>query len=180
MFEPILAIDRLITSSLYSLLPHNSFFDSFFSFFSLRGLTIFVWIFLFFVFWYRERHDKTHHHFFWAFVASFGTTTILVNFILKNIFLRVRPSILFEIAQTGCPTDFSFPSGHASSAFAGAVIFAFYDKKRRYLYYGIASLVSLSRVYLGCHFVGDIIFGAILGYFIGKVSLKLLSNRKVL
>jgi len=180
MLDTFILFDRWITAQISSLLPHSAFFDGLFSFFSLHGLTFIIWVLLFFIFWYQERKDKTHHHFFFAFAASFGLTSIMVNYVLKNVFLRARPWIIQGIMNTGCPSDYSFPSGHASGAFAGAVVFAYFDKKRALLYYGIATLISLSRVYLGCHYMLDVVFGALIGYLIGKVAIWLLSSRKIL
>jgi len=180
MIGAIIQFDQVITTNLSSLLPHNTIFDAFFSFFSLHGLTVIIWMILFFVFWQNERKDKTHHHFFLAFVTSFSITTFLVNIVLKNIVQRTRPWIDRGLLETSCPSDFSFPSGHAAGAFAGAVIFSYFDKKRQWLYYGIATCISFSRIYLGCHYLLDVVFGALIGFFISKAIILYLSSRKIL
>jgi len=72
-----------------------------------------------------------------------------------------------------CPLDFSFPSSHAAFAFSAAVILTSYDKKRWYLYYGIAFLVSFSRIYLGCHYVLDLVLGAIIGFTVSQFILHI-------
>jgi len=180
MIGAIIQFDQAITASLSSLLPHNAFLDAFFSFFSLLGLTMIIWMILFFIFWQNERKDKTHHHFFLAFVASFGITSVLVNIVIKNIAHRTRPWIEQGLLETFCPSDFSFPSGHAAGAFAGAVIFSYFDKKHQWLYYGIALLISFSRIYLGCHYLLDVVFGALIGFFISKAILLYLASRKIL
>jgi len=179
MISAIFQFDQAITARLSSLLPHNAFFDTFFSFFSLLGLTMIVWIILFFVFWRNEQKDKTHHHFFLAFVTSFSITSVLVNIVIKNIAHRTRPWIEQGLLETFCPSDFSFPSGHAAGAFAGAVIFAYFDKKRAWIYYFIAFLISFSRIYLSCHYLLDVIFGALIGYTIGVLSIKILMKVKI-
>jgi len=180
MFDTIIRLDQAITIRLSILLPHDTIFDAFFSFFSLHGLTVIIWMILFFVFWQNERKDKTHHHFFLAFVTSFSITTFLVNILLKNIVQRTRPWIDRGLLETSCPSDFSFPSGHAAGAFAGAVIFSYFDKKRQWLYYGIATCISFSRIYLGCHYLLDVVFGALIGFFISKAIILYLSSRKIL
>ena len=180
MLSHIISIDQQVTSFVSSVLPHNTFFDYFFSFLSLQGLTGIIWIFLFFFFLYRERFDNTHKEFIISFLMSFLTTSFLVNVVLKNIIMRERPWVVQQISDAICPKDFSFPSGHASGAFAGAIIFAHFDPKRKWLYYGIAGLISLSRIYLTCHYMLDVIIGALIGFSVGWVTLKILSYRKII
>lgn len=180
MLDSIALIDRQITTYISSFLPHNSLFDVLFTFLSLQGLTIIIWIILFSFFVYKERFDNTHKQFVIAFLLSFLTTGFLVNIVIKNIVMRDRPWVVQQISGTVCPDDFSFPSGHASGAFAGAIIFAHFDKKRRWLYYGIAGLISLSRIYLHCHYTFDITAGAMIGYLIGWTTLHVLTHRKII
>ncbi len=59
----------------------------------------------------------------------------------------------------------SFPSGHTQSAFSAAGFFALYFRRRQVLLYFAASTIAISRVYLGAHFVSDIVVGAALGWF---------------
>ncbi|SOC21567.1 phosphatase PAP2 family protein [Rhodobacter maris] len=60
--------------------------------------------------------------------------------------------------------DWSFPSDHATAAFAIAVSFALQALPRRALaFLAVAVLVSLSRVYVGTHYLGDVSGGAATG-----------------
>jgi undecaprenyl-diphosphatase len=115
-----------------------------------------------------------------------ATTTTLV-FVLKRVFMRVRPcsclagvkSLVFD-----APTDPSFPSGHAAGSFAFAVFLALVLVRRspepaRLRWAGAAALVvfaagvGLSRIALGVHFPGDVLSGALLGTLIGTVGARL-------
>lgn len=73
----------------------------------------------------------------------------------------------------------SFPSGHAQTAFTFAHIFAFLvsrsslsERARRNLrigFYVVATLVAVSRVYVGAHFPLDVVAGAFIGVACSQV-----------
>jgi undecaprenyl-diphosphatase len=65
------------------------------------------------------------------------------------------------------PSSPSFPSGHATTAFAAAVATAMLIPSLRWPALILAALVSFSRVYLGVHYPIDIIAGAVLGAAVG-------------
>jgi len=180
MLEKLIYFDIVITNFLKNLLPHNFFFDLFFSFFSLKGNAIFVWILVIIIalFLEEKKHpgiSKNDKKFIIVFTLSFLTTAFLVNYPLKNFFHRPRPNQLISIT---CPTDFSFPSGHAATAFAAATVLTFFDKKRRFFYSTIAFLIAYSRIYLGCHYFLDVLAGGVVGIIISKIILSIITNLK--
>ena len=61
----------------------------------------------------------------------------------------------------------SFPSGHTTVSFAVAYAIGTQYPRLRPLLYALASLVGLSRVYIGAHYPSDIAGAAILGVIIG-------------
>lgn len=67
--------------------------------------------------------------------------------------------------------QFSFPSGHALNAFAVATIVAATLSWTTPLLLLVAIGVATSRVFLGRHFLGDVIAGAAIGVTIGFVVL---------
>ena len=65
----------------------------------------------------------------------------------------------------------SFPSGHAIGAFSIATVVANRYQHRRWVpiaVYGLATVISLSRVTTSAHFPSDVFLGASLGYVIAK------------
>ena len=88
---------------------------------------------------------------------------------LKSFFKHSRP--FWESASLGLSSaeSFSTPSGHAQSSAAlfGQVAWFSADKRRGRLWAILLAivivLVALSRVYLGVHFPGDILWGAAVG-----------------
>jgi len=162
-------IDLFLTGIIRFILPQNKFFDIFFSFFSLAGNSILIWAIIIAALLIFE--EKRERRFVIYFFAAFLITAFTVNIVLKNVFQRQRPYIRFkqEISKTICPSDFSFPSGHAATAFAGAMALSCFHKKRKYYFYATAVLISLSRVYFQCHFFIDVVAGAVIGYLISRI-----------
>jgi membrane-associated phospholipid phosphatase len=58
----------------------------------------------------------------------------------------------------------SFPSGHATAAFAVATVETHFHPRQALLWYGGAALISASRVWLHRHYIHDVLAGAALGY----------------
>lgn len=183
----LLNLDYSLTNFFSKIVTHNQFFDSFFAFFSLKGSSILIWILVILIAVILEERknpgiSKRDKKFIIIFSLSFLLTAFISDIVLKNIFLRTRPFLTnynhLQLFSTSfnCPLDFSFPSAHAATAFTSATILTFFDKKRRWLYYIIAVLISYSRIYLGCHYFADVFLGAILGYLISKIIL--LINKK--
>ncbi len=115
---------------------------------------------------------------------SFNSSMIIINLILsallneglKHIIQRSRPDILRLIDIHG----YSFPSGHSmvSMSFYGLLIFLClrnYKTKWKYIIISLFTIlilaIGLSRIYLGVHFVSDVLGGFCLGIaWIGAFS----------
>ena len=66
----------------------------------------------------------------------------------------------------------SFPSGHATGAFALATAFSHsYPKITIPAYLGAAA-IGLSRVYLGRHYPADVLAGALIGYATARFVIR--------
>lgn len=63
----------------------------------------------------------------------------------------------------------SFPSGHTLNNFAVATMVFFFYRRWGWFTYGIACLVSYSRIYVGSHWPSDVLFSAPLGIGIGCI-----------
>jgi len=103
---------------------------------------------------------------------------------LKAIVGRARPFIVQETVIRLSPCSMadlnhfsSFPSGHAVNAFMIAVILSQIFRKQRFVFYLMALLVALSRVYVGVHYPLDVTAGACLGTAVTLLMLAFLFNR---
>ena len=104
----------------------------------------------------------------------------LLNAILKVAFERPRP----PLADTGIqpavelPSSWSFPSGHAMTSFAAATAIAVLCPRARWPALALATLIAVSRPFLGVHFWLDVIAGALLGVLTG-VAVAVVVRRRV-
>lgn len=97
--------------------------------------------------------------------------TWLIEYPVKAFFRRKRPfaSIVQALVIGKKPGSWSFPSGHTGSSFASAWILSRVWPERAPVFFGLASLVGLSRIYLGAHYPGDVLSGAALGMLFSEL-----------
>ena len=60
----------------------------------------------------------------------------------------------------------SFPSAHAATSFAAAVLLTSLFPRRWPVFFGLAVAMAYSRVYVGVHYPGDVLAGALLGVLV--------------
>ncbi len=103
-------------------------------------------------------------------------SSLAFTLILKLIIPRARPLIMPLIVLA----DSSFPSAHAGVLFAALPVICRYKPKLKYIWLAVILLIAFSRLYLGVHYLSDIIAGALTGYIIGMVIIWLNQKYKFL
>lgn len=101
--------------------------------------------------------------------------------LFKNVFHRLRPC--HEPALEGmvhtvggeCGGLYGFVSSHAANSFNVALLSLLFIRKKWFTVSIIfwALVIGYSRIYLGVHYPGDVIFGSLLGTFTGWGVYKL-------
>lgn len=119
----------------------------------------------------------------------FGIIASLVSFtsaflisLLKDFYNEARPSLYFKDMDIHYVEGLklyqwhSFPSGHTAAAFTLFCLFAIFVKNKNYgyLFFGLALLVAISRVYLMQHFLVDVYFGSLFGLIFTLILYQLL------
>jgi membrane-associated phospholipid phosphatase len=107
----------------------------------------------------------------------------VVDIAMKVATRRLRPSDIppsgpfsgtfFSSRVSPGGINSSFPSSHASAAFAVATVFSHRYRQHRwvpFLAYGVASVISFSRVTNQAHFSSDVFIGAALGFTIAEFA----------
>ncbi len=99
-----------------------------------------------------------------VFAVVFGLTTA-VTLGLKDLFYRPRPHAVGPYQEY----DSSFPSVHTTDAFALATTISRYHRRFSIIMFAWAVLIGFSRLYLGVHYLTDVIAGAVIGTAISFV-----------
>jgi undecaprenyl-diphosphatase len=167
---------------------HNPFFDIV----MFKATSPMTWIPLYLVFLYliiRQYNWKT------IVIVVLAAVMIIVSDQLANLFKdtfqRLRPShepgLMVHLVNAYKGGEYGFYSGHATNNFSIAIFLIILLGTRFKWIWKIALpyalIISYTRIYLGVHFPGDILAGAIIGsligYFFGRSVVWFLSQRKL-
>ncbi len=113
-------------------------------------------------------HKKPFIAFWFSIIGS-----VLFGILVKYVIGRTRPfedSIISNLVPAALS---SFPSAHAIAAFS---VLPFLNKafpKSKIIFWSLAILVAFSRIYLGVHYLSDVIAGAFIGYGVAYLFLYL-------
>jgi len=127
------------------------------------------------VFLFRPKKDQQKNR---IMIAVALTSAIVARLIIKNIivfsYTRPRPYMVLSSAHKLISTSLSenfqsFPSGHTIFFFALSMALYFYNKKLGIFSFIVSILMGVARVFVGVHWLSDIIGGLILGVIVAYI-----------
>lgn len=167
----MLALDQQLFL-LINHLPHTSLSNAIALAISGVGTAGIIWFFFAVLLFLRGEKKATW--FFAPILAAGGTSLLLIEQIIKPMIARPRPTLEIGAIILGRNlADYSFPSGHATIAWAMAVVLTNKKPQWKMIFYTLAFLISVSRIYIGKHFPLDVATGGVLGWSIGITTLSL-------
>ena len=182
--EWLLDIDRLILIFINGL--HAPFMDTIMVFFTKANSWIPLYILLFLYIIYRYSYKERRYIYTAALVITIILTfacTDMLSAQIKDWVQRLRPGhdpALEGIIRLldGKGGLYGFPSSHAANVFGFATITALLFRAKWYsiAIYIWAFIISYSRLYVGRHFLTDVICGAIIGILIAWLFYILLRS----
>lgn len=178
MFEKLQSIDAALLLFFNHL--NNPVLDFIFFWISNKWL----WVpFYAFLAWFIY---KRYPHRFISVLFAIGILIVLSDQIssslIKNSVMRLRPchdpmiGSEVHIVNGYCGGMYGFVSSHAANVFGLTAFLIYFFRGRHQRLQRVmivwASIVSFSRIYLGAHYPGDVICGALLGIVLGIATAK--------
>ncbi len=169
--RPVARFDRMVDDFFARRLRGHLVLDKLFYGASALGDHGLIWLVLAVI---RGLRAKEDWHAVVRAATGIGLESALVNGPVKWLFRRQRP-----IQEAPHPLPLrrtrtsSFPSGHATSAFCAAALLSDGDPALRPFYYGAATIVAWSRVYVGVHHASDVVAGMAVGAALGEVGRRI-------
>jgi undecaprenyl-diphosphatase len=178
MIDHLIEIDEQLFLILNRM--HDSWLDPVMWLFSKTEASIPLYAFLL-LHIYRVFKEKT-----WGILLTVGLLILLTDQftsgLMKPYFERLRPSHdpdlegMVHIVNGYSGGSYGFASSHAANTFGIAMFLSCLLRKEKpwinWLFLW-AALVSYTRIYLGVHYPGDILVGALIGILFGWLVFKL-------
>ena len=147
---------------------HNGFFDGFMWLYSDKWVWLPLYLLLIFLMVKTARKNAVWYLLF--VVLSIAAADQLASGLCKPFFARLRPLHATDLqglvhTVAGCGDLYGFMSSHAANCFALAMFTSLYFKRRSFTtaMFAWAAVNAYSRIYLGMHYPGDLLAGALSG-----------------
>lgn len=112
----------------------------------------------------------------WLLVGVASVAAHAASIVIKQAVRRERPHHRDVEVKVGTPSSLSFPSAHATSTTAAALLLCRATRSPWPL--ALVPLMAVSRLVLGVHYPSDVLVGIIVGAAAAQTSVKLVSPGK--
>jgi undecaprenyl-diphosphatase len=134
---------------------------------SFFGTWFIVLIIMTSLFLWQERKRK------WILPLWFSLLlSMAITFFLKIIIMRIRPEVALLSSKSS-----SFPSGHATAVFSTLAILDKEFPKFKWFWLSFSLLVIFSRLYLGMHYLSDVVVGSLIGYTVSLLVVRYIAKK---
>ena len=178
MIETLIELDKQLFLVFNGM--HTAWLDPVMQLFSKTVASIPLYAFLLYQL-YRSYKQRT-----WGILLSIGLLILMTDQfttgLMKPLFERLRPSHepslhgLVHLVDGYVGGNYGFASSHAANTFGVAMFLSCLLRREKpwikWLFLW-AAFVSYTRIYLGLHYPGDIIVGALVGVLFGWLVFKL-------
>jgi len=185
MIDHLIELDKQLFLILNGM--HASWLDPVMEVLSKTEASIPLYAFLFFQL-YRSYKQQT-----WVILLSIAIMILMTDQftsgLMKTFFERLRPSHeptlegMVHIVNGYVGGDYGFASSHAANTFGISMFLScLLSREKPWINWLFlwAAFVSYTRIYLGVHYPGDIIVGALIGVLVGWLVFKLYIRTKIL
>lgn len=176
MLEQLINLDKEWFAAINQGLS-NPFFDWLLPI--LRNMFTWAPLYLFIIVFSIRTYKKEGVIMILAILINFGISDWASSSLIKKSVERIRPCNDIElrediIVRVRCGSGYSFTSSHATNHFAMAVMlsFLFYRRWKHVVWLSLvwAAAIGFSQIYVGVHYPGDVLAGALLGSAIGLIN----------
>lgn len=146
----------------------------------LAALLVVLVALIFLVPWSARRRERRSGA---VLATAAAGLSLLLNQPIAHLVDRARPYLAHPahahllIARSHDP---SFPSDHATGGFALAFGIWLYDRTLGTILLAIAAILSFARVYVGTHYPGDVVAGALIGMAVAAALYLLRPTRRLI
>jgi len=173
-----MGIDYSIFKFINSFVGKSAVLDYLGIFFAKYLIWVFVVLIIVLVIFYKNKKEK--HLIKKSLICILGAIilSLAINYFISLCCFRPRPFVNHMVYQlvNKSALEKSFPSNHATIAFAVAFAVYFWYKRIGTVLIIFALFIGLARVFVGVHYPLDIIAGGIIGFLSALVTNKIVNK----
>lgn len=175
-------IDWFIFQKINSLVGQFSALDAF-GIFLAEYLIYFLFLFAFvfyFALWLKTKKFPSQQLLVLGLILGLS---LLSHFLIRMFYFRPRPYIVqpevfrlshFLIRRV---SNSSFPSGHAILAFSLVFVILLKNQKWGWLFFVLAFLIGLARIFVGVHWPSDILASILITFILSRLAKRFIFSK---